>query len=283
MKKIILLFISLILASSNMLFANDAITFRLKKKQKLIDTFSGDIDQSTSVHFIIFKDKIQNDYRIKPFFIDADRQIQVLEEVAFMELPSILSYHYRSDDSKLTILIKTEKEDDELHIIDFDLRNHILKRSKKPFEENYLTYRLPDKSILINRKEEDSNLNIVTIYNSESSTEIDYTFSKVDLINFEEIIKNKPDIVNTSEFVENGSINESKLYFFNNKLVFDYTTDKAYKSLVLNPFKVESPIFQNFYMTDINKNKDVSSFVFENKSFLFFYDKKICPHKSQRY
>lgn len=258
--------------AGSMLYANDKVSFKLNKDQKLIDTFSGDIGQNTSVHFIIFKDKSEKDYRIKPFFIDANQQIIVLEEIAFTTTPSVVSYHYKNENSLLTILTKTE--DEELHIIDFDINNSSLKRSKQPFKHGYLTLRLQDKSILINRKEEDPKLNIVTILNSESSIEVDYTFSEVDLINFEEIVENKPDVVNTDEFVENGSINESKLYFINNKLVFDYTTDKAYTSLVLNPFKKESPIFQSYFIKNFDKNKDVSSFVYENKSFLFIYDRK---------
>jgi uncharacterized protein Veg len=72
MKNIVFLFISIFLFLSDVCHANEVITFKLSKGQKLIDTFSGDIDQNTSVHFIIFKDKSQKDYRIKFFFIDTN-------------------------------------------------------------------------------------------------------------------------------------------------------------------------------------------------------------------
>ncbi|MDR6301222.1 hypothetical protein [Mesonia maritima] len=275
MKKITLLFLSLLVFSSGLLYATDEITFKLEKKQKLIGTFSGDINQEFSVHMIIFKDKNKDDYRIKPFFIDQNQQIKALDEVSFMEEPTIVSYHFEQESSNLSLLVSAEGEDEnELHIIDINTQNNFQKRSKQPFKNSYLIVRLTDKSILINREDDNPELKLVTIKNSDTSSEVNYNFEGENLEDFETIFDKKPEVINTKEFVENGSVNESKLYFSNNKLVFDYTSEDIYKTLQLNPDKKEEPHFQNIEISGFDKVKDVNSYIYKDKSFLFINDKE---------
>jgi len=275
MKKITLLFLSMLVFSSGLLYATGEITFTLEKKQKLIGTFSGDIDQETSVHMIIFKDKNKNDYRIKPFFIDENQQIKALNEVAFREEPNIVSYHYLPENLQLSLLISAEgEEENELHIIDINTQNNSINRTKQAFKNNYMVLRLADKSILINREDDNPELNLITINNTEHSTEIAYDFDGENLEDFETIFDKKPEIVNTKEFVENGSIRESKLYYTNNKLVFDYTDDETYKTLQLNPDTKETPHFKTTSIEGFDKVKDVNSYIYQDKSFLFINDKE---------
>jgi len=247
--------------------AKDKFSFQLQKTQKAIKVVSGDINQKYSAHFIIFKDNKGRKYGIKAFFIDEKDKVKALKVVDFDSQPNIESYHYFEKTNTLTLITKSDKRS--LKISDFYINANSLESYNIDSDNPYLTVRLPDKSIIITLSKKEKKLNIKTILSSFDFYDIDYDFNEEFEEEFDIIFSNTPEFINQNEFVKNGSINTSKLYVIDGELIFDYTSTSKYISLQINPASRKIPIVVKTAIKDHNKVKDINSYVFEDKFYLF--------------
>jgi hypothetical protein len=267
-----ILFVFALIFSFCSLQANDKIKFQLKEDQKYEGIFSGDINQNSSVHLLIYKDKKANTFGLKPFFIDKDDKIITFEDISFQDKPNIASFHYTENTHTLTILAKVK--DEQLKTIDLNTQTLKVKSSDSDFKDVYLKVRQPDKSILVLREGDSRKITLRTIKNSNESNEISYDFEKMQSEAFDKIFSQKPEIVNQNEFVKNGSINKSKLYVINNRFLLDYTSEEEYISMEMDPDTYTKPIVQTTAIDGFEKVKDINSYVFEDQFYLFINNKE---------
>ncbi len=271
MYKTLLFFIVLILNFSA-LKANDKIKFQLKEHQKYAGIFSGDINQNSSVHLLVYKDKDADTFGIKPFFIDENDKITAFEDISFEEKPNVASFHYTKNTHTLTILAKVK--DEQLKTIDLNTQTRSVKISDSDFKDVYLKVRQPNKSILVIREDDSRKITLRTIKNSEASKEVEYNFEDMHQEAFDKIFSQKPEIVNQNEYVKNGSIKKSKLYIVDNKLIADYTSEDEYISIEIDPDNYKDPKVQTTAIDGFEKVKDVNSYVFDDKFYLFINNKE---------
>jgi hypothetical protein len=257
----------LIICNIHPFTAQEKINFQLQKTQKALKIVSGDIDQTYSAHFIIFKDHKRRKYGIKPFFITDQNKVKSLKTIEFESRPNIESYHYSEKTNTLTLITEFDKK--HLNISDFYVDSNTYDTYTTDFENSYITARLPDKSILITISKREKKLNVKTIYSSYDLYDIEYDFNEIFEGEFDIIFSNKPEFVNQNEFVKNGSINFSKLYIIYDQLIFDHTSKSKYISLQINPDVNKTPIVVETELNDPNTIKDIDSYVFEDKFFLF--------------
>ncbi|WP_423819066.1 hypothetical protein V5739_16410 [Salinimicrobium sp. TIG7-5_MAKvit] len=209
------------------------LVIRLQEDEKLTGTFSGDIDQQTSVHLLFLKNKKDDHYIVKPFFIDAHRNITALETSVFKEEPSVVSYHLKDD--MLTLLLQQGKRKEQnLEILEFNtLNGDVQQFTVANFKEPYLLLRTKEKTFLLNK--EDDQVEVVTILGAGEPQKTTLNLTNVSKETIEKLFKEKPETINTEEFVEHGSILPSKLYYSGDKLVFDYKSEEEYFILTVDP------------------------------------------------
>ncbi|UZH55243.1 hypothetical protein JRG66_15045 [Salinimicrobium tongyeongense] len=249
----------------------EELVIRLQEDEKLIGTFSGDIDQQTSLHLLVTKNKQDDQYLVKTYFIDANKNISALENAVFPEKPSVISYHLK--DEVLTLLLQQgKKKEEKLEILEFSTVNGGLKRfSVENFEEPYLIMRGSEKTFLLNKKDEE--IEIISITGALEPEKAILDFSGINRDTAEKFFKKKPEGINTAEFVAQGSINPSKLYYTHEKLVFDYKSEKEYFILSVEPDTGEQEIFKADF-SDLDKVKEVNTYIYENKAFLFMNNRE---------
>ncbi|WP_299440369.1 hypothetical protein [uncultured Aquimarina sp.] len=256
------------------------IDFVLNKGQKVKSTYSGDIDQKSSIHLIIYKDKNRKEYGIKPFFIDENNKIIELNDINFSSEPTILSYHKNeetltliaSEDTKLKLGIFTKK----LTIIDVNINTKESKIKVLPkFKLPKVTVRLPEKSILLNYIVEEKRIDITNIVNGDNIIQTPFNVSE-DYGIFKRIFSSQPKFINTNEYIENGAIDDTKVYYDKGLLYFDYIrrNNQSILSLVLNPVQSNSLQFQIIDNLDIEKIKNLNSFYHKGNLFLMIKTKK---------
>ncbi|MEG9328030.1 hypothetical protein V6B16_08780 [Salinimicrobium catena] len=248
--------------------------FKLESHQKLTGTFSGDIDQENSVHLMIFKDKDAGNYGIIPFFINAQDELISLEHIQMEDEPSVVSFHFNPSTSNLTLLLKQgRRTDKQLEIIDLNINSNTISKSQiEDYEDAYLVIREKNRSFLI-IKEKD-NLEINTIFDSQRKISENFSFKGENKSLFNRIFETTPETINTNEYVKNGSINPSKVYFYNDRLIFDHISEEKYTTLSINPEDNSHLAFSEFELKGVNKVRDINSFIFKSKAFLFINNKE---------
>ncbi len=275
MKNLVVLFLSIASLTFNPFPAlSKEIKFQLEEHQKLVGTYSGDVDQETSVHLAIYNDKEANTYGIIPFFITKEGKVISLEKVTVTHEPSIISYHFNPQSSNLTLLVQNGKrKDQQLEIIDFSILGHSSSRNTLvDYKEPYLVIRTKEKTFLLFKEKE--NLEITTIIDSQKHHSEFFSFSGENAGLYNKIFETTPESINTNEYVEFGSISESKVYFFNERLIFDHSSEDKYTTLSLDPERNTSISLNEFHLEDVKKLKDINSFIYGSKAFLFLNNKE---------
>lgn len=269
--KILILFVFFTISKN--IQANE-IHYNLGDSKTKIGTFSGDINQESSIHLIIYKDRAKHNlYGIKNFFINKYENIIELEDVTFSESPKILSYHL-SKDNLLTIMFNQNKTG-KIVIVDFDIdQKKITNQQLIEIKSIDTTVRLPNKTILL--KHDRNLLNIIEIINTST---INNTSPKIDISNFGQlntIFKSSPDIVNTNEYVKLGSVKSNKAYFYDNQLfILDYNFKKGETKTIKIDFNNNSNIiFNKFNFPITEKIKDGNYFFYKKNLFYVLNNKE---------
>lgn len=271
------LFLAVLISSSKA--HSEEIEFKLEDHQKLVGTYSGDIDQQISVHLAIINDKSADNYIIRPYLITEKDEIISLNDAVVTVQPSIVSFHYNPGTSNLTLLVEQEmKPHRRLEIIDFNaLSNSVSSVSVKYRQKPEVVIRSKDRTFLVfkdPRFKENTTVKIKTIYDSKTDHMETFEFKDEVRDMVRRIFNDEPESINTNEFVENGSINASKVYFFNDRLIFDHTSKKKYASLSVHPENASDILFKEIDLEDVGKVTDINSFIYGSKTFLFINNKE---------
>jgi len=269
MKNIIFL---LILSFSTLATASDTFTYILKENQKYENSFSVNIANEATLHLVVVKNKETRMYDLLSFFMDAAGTIKELATTSFNDEPEPLSYHKTGN--TITLLGFQDKT---LSILDYNLENgEILKMEmevdKKPesvfVQENAVTIIISDKN--------GENIEIVTIENTQAINKKSIVVPKDYQNEIDNIFNGSPDIVDTNEFVKNGSISENQAYFSDGKFIVvnNEKQDENMNVLIIDPNATNPIAKKNFTSSKLDKVKDSNNQVIDGKLFGMFLGKK---------
>ncbi|CAL2088402.1 hypothetical protein [Tenacibaculum sp. 190524A05c] len=264
---------------STALIANENLTetIKLEKHYKVENTFSGDLYENTSFHFIFAKNKKTKEKEILGYLYNG-AQVEKLENISSKKELSIISFH--STTSHLTVLFSyKEKKNEFLKRVVYDLSTKkITENESSSNEDMEASFRTKNKSVLIFKN--DDKLFFKSFTEDKKAKESSYTF-KDDKdpikIFFED---NHISTIKTDEFVANGSTSELKAYLENDKIIFTKEDEKQNKCSVLALSLSEETIIPqpilNFTNTSPNKKfKKTVSYYSNGKLFLVSLSKKM--------
>jgi len=253
-------------------FANNTFnepTFKLEKHYKIIGSFSGDVEEKDSFHLLITKNKDTDRYEILPLMLlnDAFKQ---LKSISYPKQPSIVSYH--ASNGILSLVVSSENRKKKfIDIVDINLTTGLYKRSSAIDAENFkATIRKPKANYLVFSNNEE-HLEILTVLNSKSMDSLKIPFIPETKAILEDISAKGLDVVNTDEYVDNGSINPIKVYLFDKDLVI--TKDNLNRNstnIIKMPIDAPDSSYVEVKTMENNifrKTKKLASFVYRNKLF----------------
>lgn len=270
MYKFKVIFVLIFICSSITINATEGeTTYKLSDNQKIIGTYSGDINRESSMHLIIYKNKSSKKHGIKPFYITKEGKTIQFDEINFEKQPSIISYHLNGDN--LVLLVKESlKKTDRLNILNINVKtNEVNSMAIEDFESPNLIFRLKNKTLLITK--EDEFLLTKEIMNAKNIRDIETPIESKYESSFNDFFDTTLDAINTNEYVKNGSVNDTKAYYSNNTLIFD-TSKNGIRTLILDLNK--NTIKFNRIDVNIKDYKDINSFIHDNKLFVFGNNKK---------
>ncbi len=238
-------------------------------------SFSCELESKKSFHFVIAKDKENNDYAILPIRLEEEALKSLKPVKGFDKIPSILSYHNNGEILTLIVSISSKK-DRSYKILDINVNSGKTILSETIIGEDFKT--------VITKKHESlllfSNGNrfrIQKIQNSSSIEDIKITPSEKTMGFFKHLDDFGISAVNVNEFVDNGSINRVKAYGFDDELII--TNDnlpKGYSTVLrlpLNQGDLDNVVHDRFN-TNLIKNKGLASYVYGGKFFQFVMNKE---------
>lgn len=248
---------------------NGEVSYKLDSNQKIVGTYSGDINKKISVHLIIYKDRTSKKHGIKPFYIDEKGEILQFDEINFEKQPSIVSYHLNKNN--LVLLVKESlKKTERLNILSINIKTkEVNSKAIENFENPNLIFRLKNKTLLITK--EDEFLLTKEVENAKNIRDIETPIESKYESSFNDFFDTTLDAINTNEYVKNGSVKDTKAYYSNNTLIFD-TSKNGIRTLILDLSK--NTIKFNRVDVNVKDYKDINSFIHNNKLFVFGNNKK---------
>ena len=262
MRSILLLFF---LTISLVTTANEGFNYKLKKHQKFEKTFSVNINENATLHLLIVKNKDSKLYDLIPFYMNDKQAITQLETTSFKEIPEIISYH--QNNNNVTLI---SHQNETLDIMDFDvLTRKLTKKSIPNFKKPATVFIEKQKSIILYYDKKESSISIVTIKDSESLNTLKYPVPVSIQKNISTSFKGTIEVLNTNEYVENGSIAGTQAYLLNGSFYFviDKENENILETIILNPNKKEPFAFKTFISNKIKKVKSSNSYVIDGKLF----------------
>ena len=264
--KIKILIISFIIS-----FFNDSekeeFSYSLPEFYKLKNTISVKIAGQRSLHLAIAKNKNSNQYDVVPFVMNQNGKVNKLSTLSFEDEPELVSFHI--NDNQLTLI---NFQDDQLIIDDLDLdgipnKRKLINEIEKP--KNIITEDHETLFIKADRKE--NNLKVTRISNSENIQELNMQVPPDLQDKFKHMFETNPQIINTAEFVKNGSICKLQAYYEKNKinLVFNEQQDDQNISLLSISLESDNNFeLKNFKTPEMDKLKNSNSFLKEEQLFV---------------
>lgn len=249
---------------------------KLEKTQRVLSTFSGAIDETKTFHLILTKNLKAKKHNILPYIFE-NNTITEMPVIEFENKFELLSYHVKGEAITLITQTKIDRETS-IDVMDINTFDGSVLRSEQVFASDDLktVLRGDDKNVLIYVVEKE--LAMVTINSAQDHTESYLTVNNEnrDFIND---LQNQPlDAINTSEYVQNGSINNYKAYLNNDDVVItkDHARYDDFKMVKLST-SIEGQQFSKIETVkneNIGKFKKSSAFMYGDKIFLLNVSKK---------
>ncbi|WP_298952010.1 hypothetical protein [uncultured Nonlabens sp.] len=188
---------------------NTANGFKIDQNYKVQGTFSGNTQGEDSFHFIIAKNKKEKNYNILPFQFKNEEVVK-MDPITFKEQPNVLSFHNNGD--QLSVVTSyNEGKSRKFQVVDVNLKDHTVKKSEALDGENYkTTVREKDQNFLVFSEKE--SLKIVAVKNASDVKDITIEATAANKDFLKALSKNNLDAISSQDFVENGSINDFRIY-----------------------------------------------------------------------
>ncbi|AGC76886.1 hypothetical protein LX97_03257 [Nonlabens dokdonensis] len=246
-------------------------SFKIDEDYKVEGTFSGNTQGEDSFHFIIAKHKENKNYHILPFQFKNEKVIK-MEPIVFDEQPSVLSFHNNGDQLSVITSYKDRKSR-KFQVVDVNLTDQSFTKSAVIDGENYkTTLREKNQNFLVFSEKE--SLKIITVKSANEIKDISIKATDANEDFLKSLHKNNLDAISSQEYVENGSINDFRIYSNNGTITItqektkDGTTNLA--QINTNSDTIEELVISNFKSKEKGKGKlkKSTSYVSENKLFL---------------
>ncbi len=253
MKKIIFAFVFLIFQQA---FSNNFFNVSLNENEKLEGSSSIVLNKTTSIHFLFIKNTNTKKHLIRPFFVDDNKKVSLLEDAVFEEKINLISSHHNGN---VVTLGNYDSENETLYLIDFDIdgKKNVVKTDFE-YKKPDLVFSLDGKSVYVQIAEDYKIIYTQSITNTNQINRKNFYPSDDVLKGFKKMARSNAfnplpplQAINQNEFVKNGSIGKRNVYLINNKLIFVSS---------LNPLK------SDVFSFDLNDEKDISNSAFD----LFF-------------
>lgn len=267
------LLLSLFLLAFISTYAADMFNYKLKENQKFEDSYSVSFANEATLHIVVVRNKDTKSYDVLPFYMDKDGAVKQMVTASFEDKPEMLSSHKIG--SIVTLLMYQRRN---LTVADFDLNTasvatESIELREKP--ENIITK--TNQSIVVIPGFNCKNLEFLLVENSQKinkkTVAVPESFQK----DIQRIFTNKPDIINTDEFVQNGSIGISQAYYENGNFIMikDEKADEQLEAFIVNPENNE-PMTRKVFTTttQLDKIKDGNSYFMDGKVFGMYLGKE---------
>lgn len=262
MKTIILSIITLF--TSTFMLSND-ITITINKNQKVIGTFSGDLNHKRGFQAFFTKNKETKSFEMMPILIDEKGDVTQLEKIIFKNRMYILSYHLNNE--ILSLLIKEERKGSGQTIKMLDIntktQKHFIKELGR-FNQYETIFRLKNKTFLFHKKKR--KLFFTSISDSKNIIKKEIEIGKERNNIFKTFFTGDYfTAINSNEFVKNGSISDNTIYFKNDKIFFMNLNKKRKTTNVL---RFDFNDLENYKTISIRNNafekvKDFNSYLYD--------------------
>lgn len=245
MKQLKLLFLTFLL--SFVCHANDSFTFSLADNQKVETTNSFSLAGGSSVHLIVAKNRDTRDYDVITFFSDSSGNVKEMNLKSFEDKPDFKAAHMYN--GCITVLSHTKKE---LVVIDYNiLSGNVLNKKYDDFTAPVATFFNDNSTLMLHPVHKGDGYLLEVIQNGNSINTMPVTMDEETAKEYKAMLRSDSDIINTQEYVKNGSLKPTRIYFEGGNIVFtnddrgnnttnaiviDAETGKA----ALQPFKVNS-------------------------------------------
>ena len=255
-----LFYFAAVLLFTNLILANtDPLSIKLKDSQKLVQTFSADWKQEQAIHIAVLKNKNTKTYDLVPFLADKSQGVQELASLSLEDEPRIESLHVSKE--FVTLIVNT-KEGQE--VLDFALDGSNSRKRKLGDEFENFKVKLRAEGVTHMLAYQEDTLHILSIENSNAiNVQKRPVLGKTtDVLN--ELFDDNLQAIETMEFVEKGSISNSKVYLYDQVIYFTKDDPKASSTALVSVNLTDTtPITEVkvFNQEGISKIKDYNSFL----------------------
>lgn len=263
MKKLVLLTLCLFLQSA---FSTELLKIKVGKNQKIEGTFSAELSENSTLHFILTKNTDSKKYEIIPVFVDSNQKSKQLDIFETKEIPSFLSFHKNGSIVTLSCFYEKRKE---LLRIDFDVISGKFQTSiTTDFDSPKNVFRLSNQTVFVYIDKMKHNVSTLSFTDSKEMKTEKFEFTKNEVAVFNSFFHETPEAVNQVEFVKNGPITKRKSYFSSDKLIFTNEKDNSnIQVLTLHLDGTKHLNFDNFNFNYDKNIKDQNTYVSENLLF----------------
>lgn len=285
MKRIYILLFALIFAYSIPSFSQNKFYHNINNKNmKVIDTESFKINNDSSIHVVLAKNKNDKNYVLIPFLVNEDT-LNKLPKISFDKEPKTVSAHFTNDK---WIYIYKENNKDDLHILQYALtgENSINRKILNKVEYDH-SLQSDDTAYFLDF-EKNGNIKLYTIKdfdniflktfspaNNKSNEDYRTIMNKAVFYSSNDI-KSGFDFVTTTDYVNIGSIKNGHTFLYDDTIFLSYDLKSDETSYVikldLNNLKENSQYVVNQLHSSLGNTRQIRSFITDNKLFQFGVD-----------
>jgi hypothetical protein len=242
---------------------------RLEKTQKVLSTFSGNINENSSFHLILTKNLKANKHNILAYIFE-EEGISEMPVIEFDNKFDFMSFHTNGD--VITLITKTKiGKQTSIDVIDIDISNGKVTRSDQIFntEDLKTVVRAENKNVLLYANEFE--MSTVTIHSANDFKESFVIKNKDNKDFITRLAEKTIDAIKTTEYTNDGSVNEFKAYLTDDELLV--TQDDQFSgqiNILKMPTTVDGQQFinlQTFTQDSDKRYRKNSSYINDNKLF----------------
>ncbi|MBW2960511.1 hypothetical protein [Mesonia aestuariivivens] len=242
-------------------------SYALPKYYKLKSTLSLKIANQKTLHLAVAKNKNSSEYNLIPFFMNKEGKVNKLSTLSFKDEPELVSFHIVGNQLTLINYQNDQLIIDDLAVDGTSSKRKIIEDTDKP--KNIITE--AHETLFLKKNEKEKNIQVTRVSNSENINELNFKIPSNLENSFDRIFDSKLQIINTEEFVKNGSISNFQAYYKDDKINLIFNEDEKDQNISLiaidlqgeNHFKL-----MNFKTPEMEKLKNSNSYFKNNKLFV---------------
>lgn len=255
-------FLLLVFFFVNLGYSTEIYSIALSKNQKLESTFSIAINKTESAHFLFVKNTETDQFEIHPYFFGSDKSVKALDRFSTEEMSEVVAQHVNGN---IITLISYEEKNKKLFVIDFDVlsgKNNF--STKLNYTKPKINFSQPNQSVIVKTADSGREISVETISNSSTIKTVNFKPNEEFFKFFKYASKNEPQAINQNEYVENGSIHDSRVYLSGDKVYFSHFKDNASTQVFTLNLSDNSATFSDFNFNFPKNSRDQNSFIFDN-------------------